>query len=90
MVDSYSDDAPPGGLVGSGLTMDRALRNAIKLLGINLPLASKMVSANPARVLGLEHVKGRIAEGYAADFVLMNDALQVVSCHIAGTQRFSS
>ena len=55
MVDSYSDDAPPGGLVASCLTMDRALSNAIKLLGINLPLASKMVSAIPASGLGLEH-----------------------------------
>lgn len=79
----------PGCLAGSGMTMDRALRNAIKFLGIDLPQASAMVSANPARVLGLQSTKGHIREGYDADMVMLDHNLNVVKCWVGGKCCFS-
>ena len=41
-------------------------------------------SACPAAFLKLETARGRIAEGLAADFVVLNDDLSVASTWIAG------
>ena len=78
----------PCGLAGSGLTIDRVVRNAVEMLGIKLPQAIRMVSANPARVLGLELRKGTIAEGYDADLVLLNRDLEVEQTFVAGECRY--
>lgn len=67
----------PGVLAGSGLTLDRALRNAVRLLDVDLPQAVRMVSANPARVLGLDATHGRLAEGAVADLVVLSPTLEV-------------
>lgn len=72
-------------LAGSGLTMDQALRNAIKWLDLKLPEASKLISLNPAKVLGLEHRKGLLMPGYDADFTVLNDKLEVLQTWINGT-----
>ena len=79
----------PGVLTGSGLTMDRALRNAVELLGVNLPQAVRMISANPAKVLGLGDTKGEIAAGFDADLVLLDKDLQVQRTWVGGQCVFS-
>jgi len=80
-----SDNLPPPGLLaGSGLTMDRAVRNAIKMLGVDITLAIRMASANPAKVLGLDDQKGHIKEGYDADMIVLDDSLNVVQSWIGG------
>ncbi len=78
------DSHRPGGLAGSGLTMDRAVRNAVAMLDIELPQAIRMASANPAQVLGLEGQKGQIEAGLDADLVVLNDGLEVEQTWIAG------
>ena len=75
-----------GGLAGSGLTMDLALRNATKLLGVSLPQAVAMVSSNPASVLGLKS-KGRVEAGFDADLVLLDEGLNVRYCWVGGVLR---
>jgi len=78
-------DSSRGGLLaGSGLTLDRALRNAVEMLGVDLVQGVKMVSANPARVLGLDKRKGTIASGYDADMVLLDEDLNVQRTWIEG------
>jgi N-acetylglucosamine-6-phosphate deacetylase len=74
----------PGCLAGSGLTMDRAVRNATRMAKIDLPLAVRMASLNPAQVLGLSHRKGAIKEGYDADLVLLDKDLHVEATWIMG------
>lgn len=74
----------PGGLAGSGLTMDRAVRNALEMLGVDLPQALRMGSANPAKVLGLDNRKGQIEPGYDADMVLLDKEFDVEQTFIAG------
>jgi N-acetylglucosamine-6-phosphate deacetylase len=84
-----TEDSPiPGGLAGSGLTLDRAVRNAVRLLGIDVPMAVRMASLNPAAVLGLDDSKGRIAQGYDADLVLLDGDLKVLRTWIGGVQRY--
>jgi N-acetylglucosamine-6-phosphate deacetylase len=74
----------PGVLAGSGLTMNRAVRNAVDMLNVDLPLAVRMASANPAQLLGLDDRKGRIQEGYDADVVLLNEDFSVAATWIGG------
>ena len=76
--------AYPKSLAGSGLTMDRAVRNAIRFLGIDVPLAIKMASSNPARVLGLLDRKGLIRAGHDADLVMLDKELNVLKCWVNG------
>ncbi|RLC56975.1 MAG: N-acetylglucosamine-6-phosphate deacetylase [Chloroflexota bacterium] len=57
---------PAGNLAGSTLTLERAVANMVRLAGVSLPAALQMASLNPARVLGLEQHKGRLAPGYDA------------------------
>lgn len=80
----------PGGLAGSGLTMDMALRNAMAMLDIGLPLAVRMTSLNPAAVLGIDNRKGQIKEGFDADMVLLDKNLQIRQTWIGGKCVFSS
>ena len=87
---SGADSPYPGGLAGSGLTLDRAVRNAIRLLGVDIPLAIRMASRNPAAVLGLAGTKGTIAEGFHADLVLLDRELHVQKTWIGGKPAFAA
>jgi N-acetylglucosamine-6-phosphate deacetylase len=73
-----------GTLAGSSLDMAGAVRNAVRLLDLDLADASRMASRNPAEFLGLDHELGRIARGCFADLVLLDDDLQVLETWIHG------
>jgi len=68
-----------GSLAGSTLTMDAAFRNMVKSCGVGVLDAVAAASTRPAELLGLGDVTGRLAPGYAADVVLLDDALRPVS-----------
>ena len=74
----------PGTLDGSGLTMDRAVRNTVELPGVDVPQAIRMGSENPAAVLGLSGRKGQIKDGFDADLVLFSESLTVRRTWVAG------
>jgi N-acetylglucosamine-6-phosphate deacetylase len=74
-----------GTLAGSDLDMASALRNSVRKVGAYLPSALKMASLNPATFLGLDGDLGRIAPGYRASLVLLDDALNVRATWIGGT-----
>ena len=65
-----------GKLAGSTLTLDRALRKMVEL-GVPLPSALRMVTANPARQIGLGMRKGVLAPGADADLVFLDDKFKV-------------
>jgi N-acetylglucosamine-6-phosphate deacetylase len=73
-----------GSLAGSTLTMDEAVRRAVLECGLSLEAASAGASANPARVLGIDDHFGRIAVGYAADLVVLDENLQLQRVMLAG------
>lgn len=73
-----------GSLAGSALDMATAVRNTVRLLGQPLAEAARMASTYPARFLNVDDRLGHIAEGFQADLVLLDDALQVRGTWIAG------
>lgn len=68
-----------GSLAGSTLTMDTAFRNLVQSCGLGVLDAVAAASTRPAELLGLGNVTGRLAPGYAADVVLLDDALHTTS-----------
>jgi N-acetylglucosamine-6-phosphate deacetylase len=73
-----------GTLAGSDLDMASAVRNTIRHLGLPLEAALHMASRAPAEFLGLGGELGRIAPGYRASLVLLDDDLEVVETWIDG------
>lgn len=73
-----------GTLAGSDTDMATTVRNAVELLGLDLATAARMASRYPAEFLGLGHELGRIAPGYRASLVLVDDGLQVLETWIDG------
>jgi N-acetylglucosamine-6-phosphate deacetylase len=75
---------PGGTLAGSDLDMIGAVRNAVSMVGVSLEDAVMMASAAPAAFLGLSGSRGAIAPGMAADFVLLDETLDVRKTWIDG------
>jgi len=80
----------PGGLTGSGLTLNLAVKNAYTMLGVDIPQAFAMASLNPARVLGRADRKGKIAPGYDADLILVDREFNVKATWVRGDRVFYS
>ncbi|MGH9677102.1 MAG: N-acetylglucosamine-6-phosphate deacetylase, partial [Candidatus Acidiferrum sp.] len=72
-----------GRLAGSTLTLDRALRNIVAL-GTPLADAARMLTLNPASLLGMEFKKGSLRAGADADIVLLDEALQITNVWTRG------
>ncbi len=68
---------------GSIATTDRLVRFCVEEVGIPLKEAVQMISANPARVMGLEK-KGRLAVGCDADIVCFDDGINMKKVIVMG------
>jgi N-acetylglucosamine-6-phosphate deacetylase len=81
---------PDGTLAGSDLDMASAIRNMIAAVKVTPETAVAMASAVPARVLGMDSVRGQIAPGLAADLVHVDraagDATTVLAAWIDGVR----
>lgn len=73
-----------GTLAGSILRLDQAIRNLLKHSDLTFVEVVRMLTENPAKLLGLFHERGSIAEGKVADFVLLNDDYQVSKVYVEG------
>ncbi len=76
-----------GVLSGSAIDMASAVRNCVELLGLPLEQAARMASTYPAQFLGMGGELGRIAPGYRANLVAVNDAVDVLETWIEGDTR---
>jgi len=72
-----------GNLAGSTLTLDRALRNVVSL-GASLQDAVRMLTTNPATLLGIEFKKGALRTGADADIVLLDESLHITNVWARG------
>jgi N-acetylglucosamine-6-phosphate deacetylase len=72
-----------GKLAGSTLTLDKALRNVIAL-GKSFEETTRMLTLNPAGLLGVEFKKGALRVGADADILLMDEELHLASIWIRG------
>ncbi len=79
VTDGVPTLAGGGSLAGSTLTMDAAFRNLVQSCGLGVLDAVAAAATRPAELLGLGSVTGRLAPGYAADVVLLDDALRPTS-----------
>jgi len=76
-----------GVISGSALDMASAVRNCVELLGLPLEQAARMASTYPAEFLGLGGELGRIAPGYRANLVSVDDGVRVLETWIDGNAR---
>lgn len=74
-----------GGLAGSVLTMDAALRHAVAA-GVALGEAARLVAGNAARFLGLSD-RGELRPGLRADLVVLDAALAVREVWLGGVRQ---
>jgi N-acetylglucosamine-6-phosphate deacetylase len=78
-----------GTLAGTVLDMATAIRNCIRLLGMRLPDALRLASANPAACIGLENMLGKLVPGYRADLVAFDpDDMTVIATWVAGSGEY--
>ncbi|MDD5603773.1 MAG: N-acetylglucosamine-6-phosphate deacetylase [Eubacteriales bacterium] len=68
---------------GSIATMDRLVRNMVRLAGATLPEAIRMASCNPARITGMDG-KGSLEKGKDADLIIFNEDINVQMTIIGG------
>jgi N-acetylglucosamine-6-phosphate deacetylase len=73
-----------GTLAGSAIDMATAVRNCVEMLGLPLERAARMASTYPAEFLRLDGEIGRIASGYRANLVAMDESLRVRTTWIDG------
>lgn len=73
---------------GSVCTTDRCVRTMYKLAEVPLYNAVRMMTLNPARILGIDDRKGSIEKGKDADLVIFDDDINVSSVYVGGVKRY--
>jgi N-acetylglucosamine-6-phosphate deacetylase len=71
-------------IAGSVLTMDAAVRNVMSFADWNLANSVRLATENPARALGIEKKKGRLAAGCDADIIVLSDEGKVIKAIVGG------
>lgn len=73
-----------GGLAGSTLSVDTAVRNMVELAGISPEEAIHMASLHPARLLGVDQQLGSLQAGKRASIIALDGGLHVQRVWIQG------
>lgn len=73
-----------GNIAGSSLNLQKAVYNMVHYLNIPLYEAVKMASLNPAKALNIDQDLGSIEIGKKADFILMDQDLNIEAVYKAG------
>jgi len=81
---------PSGGLAGSLLCMDGALRNANQFAELSILEAVAACTLRPARLLGMEAERGSLRVGARADLVVLDADLSVRETWVEGRRLFDA
>lgn len=73
-----------GGLAGSTLSVDAAVRNMVELAGVSPEEAIHMASLHPARLLGIDQQLGSLQAGKCASIIALDGGLHVQRVWIQG------
>jgi len=73
-----------GELAGSALDMVSAVRNTVNHLDVSLEEALRMASLYPAQCLGLADTVGQLTVGARADFIALNQEIEVTGTWVLG------
>lgn len=75
-------------LSGSALTALQAVKNALKFTGYTLEQILPSMTIVPARQIGLADRKGSLSPGKDADFLMVDDGLNLQATYVRGTEVF--
>jgi N-acetylglucosamine-6-phosphate deacetylase len=75
-----------GTLAGSNLDMATAVRNSVAMVKLDPITACQMASRTPAEFLGIADTHGRMASGYRADLVHLDNTCHVQATWISGAR----
>lgn len=75
-----------GTIAGSATNLMDCLRFVVREVGIPLETAVMCATANPAREIGIFDEVGSITAGKRADFILLNQNLEIVRVYIDGKE----
>lgn len=75
---------------GSTLTMDQALRNIMAFTGAPIQQVSRLLSLNPAKLLGIDQEFGSIDPGKREDLVIMDKDLKLLATFVGGQQVYEN
>jgi len=75
-----------GAIAGSVTNLMECVRVAVKDMGIPLAVALRSATYNPAREIGIDKDYGTIEEGKYADFILLNDDLDLLGVYKRGRE----
>ncbi|MDG3141857.1 N-acetylglucosamine-6-phosphate deacetylase [Streptococcus suis] len=79
-----------GSLAGSILKLKDGVKNVTEWGIASVEEAIKMASYVPAKSVGIDDVCGQLTEGYAADFIVLDDDLNLVATYLDGKKVFES
>ena len=86
VVEGDAKLASNGVRAGSTLTTGQALKNIMAFTGRPLEEVLKLLTENPAKLIGVFDKKGSIAEGKDADIVVLDEEYQVTDTFVMGKQ----
>lgn len=73
-------------LASSVRGMEFMVRHMHQAVGVDLPTVVRMASLTPARILGMERETGSLENGKRADFLLLDDNLNVRAVYVDGVR----
>jgi N-acetylglucosamine-6-phosphate deacetylase len=69
---------------GSVATCDRLVRTMMTMAGVPLPEAVKMMTKNPATIMGVDDRKGALVEGLDADIAIFDEQINIQATIVNG------
>jgi N-acetylglucosamine-6-phosphate deacetylase len=76
-------------LAGSASRMIDLVRTMVQKVGVPLQETVRMATENPARAIGVDHRKGRLAVGMDADLVVFSPSLEIRQTFVGGRSVYS-
>ncbi len=76
-------------LVGSVMSLNKAVKNVSKWCELSVPEVVKMVTLNPARILGMEKRMGSLKEGQHANLVMFDGEFNIKKTILRGREVYS-
>ncbi|WP_018658682.1 N-acetylglucosamine-6-phosphate deacetylase [Allofustis seminis] len=81
--------AGSGNLAGSILELIQGVHNLVEWKLTSLSDAIRMASLNAAKSIGIDDLCGRIAPGYAADFIVIDEHANLKATYLDGQLKYS-
>ena len=69
---------------GSVATADRLVRTMLRIAEVPLPETIQMITATPARIMGIDKTKGSLTKGKDADVVIFDDDINIRMTMVGG------